>query len=96
MPDEMSLIVSNKPAKLNDPDNVYTKNIKSHKKRLSYYLSSCLKKGIQTSEFKKVPVKENTGIMMMMINGVLRQDAQPKKKRMDAMVEFLHRNIVAK
>ncbi len=96
MPDEMSLIVSNKPAKLNDHGNIYTKNTQNQRKRLNYYLSNCLKKGIQTGEFKKVPVKETTGIMMMMINGVLRQDAQPKKKLMDAMVEFLHRNIVAK
>ena len=96
MPDEMSLIVSNKPAKLNDPDNVYTKNIKSHKKRLNYYLSSCLKNGIQTGEFKKVPVKETTSILMIMINGVLRQGIKSRKKLMDAIVEFLHRDLVAK
>ena len=96
MPDEMSLIVSNKPAKLNDHGNIYTKNTQNQRKRLNYYLSNCLKKGIQAGEFKKVPVKETIGIMMIMINGVLRQDAQPKKKLMDAMVEFLHRNIVAK
>ena len=96
MPDEMALIVSNKPAKLNDHENVYTKNIQNQKKRLNYYLSNCLKKGIKTGEFNKVPVKEITSILMMMIDGILRQNVQSGKKLMDAVVEFLHRNIVAK
>jgi len=96
MPDEMSLIVSNKPAKLNDPRNVFTKNIQSHMKRLNYYLSSCLKKGIQTGEFKKVPVKETTGILMILINGILRQGIKSRKKLMDATVEFLHSSLVVK
>jgi AcrR family transcriptional regulator len=96
MPDEMSLIVSNKPAKLNDRKNVYKKNTQSHKKRLNYYLSSCLKNGIQTGEFKKVPVKETTSILMMLINGVLRQGIKSRPKLMDAIVEFIHRDLVAK
>jgi hypothetical protein len=76
--------------------DTYTKNIKSHKKRLNYYLSSCLKNGIQAGEFKKVPVKETTSILMIMINGVLRQGIKSRKKLMDAIVEFLHKNLVAK
>jgi len=89
-------VVSNKPAKLNDPKNVYTKNTQSHKKRLKYYLSSCLKKGIQTGEFNKVPVKETTIILLIMINGVIRQGIKSRKKLIDAIVEFLHRDLVAK
>ena len=96
MPDEMALVVSNKPAKLNDPKNVYTKNTQSHKKRLKYYLSSCLKKGIQTGEFKKVPVKETTSILLIMINGVIRQGIKSRKKLIETIVEFLHRDLVAK
>lgn len=97
MPDEMSLVVSAKPAKLNDPKNVYSKNTQNQKKRLKDYLSSCLKKGIQTGEFNKVPVKETTSIlMMMMIDGVLRQSVQSGKKLMDTIVAFLHESLVAK
>ena len=96
MPDEMALVVSNKPAKIDDPGNVYTKNIQIQKKRLNYYISNCLKKGIQTGEFNKVPVKEITSILMMMIDGVLRQNVSSGKKLMDAVVEFLHRYLVAK
>jgi hypothetical protein len=96
MPDEMSLVVSTKPAKLNDPKNVYSKNTKNQKKRLNYYLSNCLKKGVQTGEFKKVPVKETTSILMIMINGFIRQGIKSQKKLMDAMIEFLHKNLVAK
>ena len=95
MPDEMSLIVSNKPAKLNDPKNIYSKNTKNQKKRLKYYLSSCLKNGMQTGEFNKVPVKETTSILMILINGVLRQGIGSRKKLIDAIVEFLHSSLVA-
>ncbi len=94
MPDEMSLVVSNKPAKLNDSKNVYSKNIQNQKKRLNYYLSNCLEKGIKTGEFNKVPVKEITGILMMMIDGILRQNVSSGKKLMDAVVEFLHKYLV--
>jgi superfamily I DNA/RNA helicase len=62
-----SLIVSNKPAKLNDHGNIYTKNTQKQRKRLNYYLSNCLKKGVQAGEFKKMPVKEITSILMMMV-----------------------------
>jgi len=96
MPDEMSLIVSNRPAKLNDPGNVYSKNTQNQEKRLKYYLSSCLKKGIETGEFKKMPVKEITSILMMMIYAVLRQSAKPGRKLVDATVEFLYSSLVVK
>ena len=96
MPDEMSLIVSNRPAKQNDPENVYSKNTQNQMKRLKYYLSNCLKKGIETGEFRKMPVKEITNILMMMIYGVLRQSAKPGRKLVDATVAILHRNLVAK
>jgi AcrR family transcriptional regulator len=95
MPDEMSLIVSNKPAKLNDHGNIYTKNTQNQRKRLNYYLSNCLKKGVQTGEFKKMPVKEITSILMMMVDGVLRKSAKPGRKLVDATVEFLHSSLVA-
>ena len=95
MPDEMALVVSNRPAKLNDPENVYSKNTQNQKKRLKYYLSNCLKKGIETGEFKKMPVKEITSILMMMVDGVLRQSAKPGRKLVDATVEFLHSSLVA-
>ena len=96
MPDEMALVVSNKPAKLNDHGNVYTKNIQNQKKRLDYYLSNCLKKGIQTGEFNNVPAKEITRILMMMIDGILRQqDVLPGKKLMDAIVDYCRSHLVA-
>jgi hypothetical protein len=90
-----SLIVSNKPVKLNDHGNIYTKNTQNQRKRLNYYLSNCLKKGIETGEFKKMPVKEITSILMMMVDGVLRQSAKPGRKLVDATVEFLHSSLVA-
>jgi AcrR family transcriptional regulator len=96
MPDEMALVVSNKPAKLNDPENVYSKNTQNQKKRLKYYLSNSLKKGIETGEFNKVQVKETTSILMMMIYGVLRLGAKPGRKLVDATVEFLHSSLVTK
>jgi len=46
-PDEISLAVSAKPVKLNDPEDVYTKNTQSLKRRLNYYISN--------TDIRKVP-----------------------------------------
>ena len=95
MPYEMLLAASTKPAKLNDPENIYTKNTQSQKKRLDYYLSNCLKKGIQTGEFEKVPVKETTNTLRMMIDGILRQkDFKVGKKMLETAIDFCRRSLV--
>jgi AcrR family transcriptional regulator len=97
MPHEMSLAVSAKPVKLNDPENIYSKNTQSQKKRLNYYLSNCLKRGIQTGEFNQVPVKETTNVLTMMIDGILKQkDFKANKKMMAAIIDLCRRSLVAK
>jgi len=71
MPHEMSLILSPRPAKLNDPGNSYIKNTKRHKKWLKSYINGCLKKGIESGEFNTVPLKETTSLIIMLINAIL-------------------------
>jgi len=95
-PDEMVLMVTSRPAKLNDPENVCSKNAQSRIKRLRYYLSNCLKKGIKSNEFNKLRTKETTDTLMILIDGILQQGAKAKKKLVDSIVSLLQKSLVAK
>jgi len=96
MPDEMALIISKEPGKLDDPGNVYSKNSQSKNRRLKSYLSSCLKKGIQSGEFAKVSVNETASILLIMIDGILRLGPDWKNKLLDSTIELLRRSLIAK
>jgi AcrR family transcriptional regulator len=73
MPDETAIDVSTSPAKLKDPGHTRTKNVRHQRKKLKAYLKDCLKKGIKSGEFNRVPVPETVDLLIAMINGVLRQ-----------------------
>ena len=96
MPHEMALIRSPKPAKLNDPGNVYTKNNKQHKRWLKSYIGNCLKKGIDSGEFNPVEVAETTSIVIMMLNEILqKKDYQDSPALRKSIIEFWRRILVA-
>jgi len=95
MPNEMALIVSPRPAKLEDPDNIYTKTTKRHKQRLKSYISKCLQKGIDSNEFNPVQVKETTSIIIMMLNEILqKRDYKDSQAMRDSIIDFWHRILV--
>ncbi|MBC8391553.1 MAG: TetR/AcrR family transcriptional regulator [Deltaproteobacteria bacterium] len=73
MPKEINLVIITCPSKLNDPGHVCTKNINNHRKALASYLSDCLKKGWESGEFVKVPIRKTVSLLIAMINGMLRQ-----------------------
>ena len=73
MPDQSYLLAATCPAKLNYPDHICTKNIHLQRKKLEAYLSDCLKKGIKSGEFYKVPVPGTVNLLIGMINGLFRQ-----------------------
>jgi len=95
MPDEMVLIVSQKPGKLVDPENVYSKYSQSKNRRLKSYLSNCLKKGIHSGEFAKVSINETASVLLIMIDGILRLAPGRKNKLLDSTVELLKRSLAA-
>ncbi len=95
MPNEMALILSPRPAKLNDPDNIYTKNTKQHKRWLKSYIGDCLKKGIDSGEFNPVQIKETTSIILMMINEILqKKDYKDSQAMRDSVINLWRRILL--
>ncbi len=92
----MALILSSKPAKLNDPDNIYTKNTKRHKRWLKSYIGTCLKKGIDSGELNPIQVTETTSIIIMMINEILqKKDYKDNQAMRSSIIDFWRRILVA-
>ena len=98
MPDETLLIVSSCPAKLRDPENICAQNIALQRKLLMGFLVSCLKTGIRTGEFCKVPTEAMAELLLGLINGLVRQ----RSFRMETLeemhataVDFCRRSLLA-
>ena len=72
-PDETYIITSACPAKLRDSEHVCTKHVEAQRQRLTNYISDCLKKGIETGEFDSIPTEATSGLIIAMVNGLLRR-----------------------
>lgn len=99
MPDEIYLIVSTCPAKLNDPEHFCAQNVQRQRKWLTSYLTDCLKKGIKSGEFIQVPVTATVGLMIAMINGLLRQRSlqlEAVRNMKKTTIDFCKRSLVKK
>ena len=97
MPDETYMGVSICPAKLKDPEHICTKNVQRKRGRLKAYFTDCLKKGIKSGEFNRVPVPETVQLLIAMLNGVLRQRGlhlEEKNGMRDVTVDFCKRSLV--
>ena len=98
-PYDFYLTISTYPARLKDPDNVFKKNTSRLKRWLKSYFSDCLKKGIKSGEFVKVPVDGTVDILTLLVKDILRQhsfSAKPNKKTIQAKIDFCRRSLVAK
>ena len=73
LPEQMRMIVTTCPAKLNDSEGMCLKKIKKARKLVIDYISGCLKAGISNGEFLKVPVSPTTNTLVALLNGLLRQ-----------------------
>ena len=96
MPDETSIGVSTSPAKLKDPEHICTKNVQRQRESLKVYLTDCLKKGIKSGEFNRVPVPETVDLLIAMKNGLTRQKGLYLKEEdgmRDVTVEFCRRSF---
>lgn len=85
-PDETHIIVRSCPAKLQDAARIYAKYTRDQRTRLNVYISNCLKSGIKSGEFRQVPVKATTGILLAMINGLMRRESL-KLDKIDGLLE---------
>ena len=72
-PDEIYLVVSACPAKLKDPNHICTQKVDRQRKWLTAYLRKCIKEGIASGEFKKMPVSDTVTLLLALINGIIRQ-----------------------
>ena len=98
-PYESYLTISTYPTRLKDPDNVFKKNTKRLKSRFKSYFTDCLKKGIKSGEFVKVPVDGTVNMLTLLIKEILRQQnfsRKTDKKTIQSVIDFCRRSLVAK
>jgi len=96
-PNETFIVVSACPAKLQDAAHTCSQYINDQKERLNAYISGCLEAGIKSGEFKKVPVVATTGVLLAMINGLLRMRSLQRDQiegLQEATVEFCKRSLI--
>jgi len=96
-PDETYIGVSVCPAKLGEPDHICTINARRQRDRLKAYLTDCLKKGIKSKEFNRIPVPETVDLFIAVINGLTRQRGlhlEEKEGMRDVTVDFCRRSLV--
>jgi len=72
-PEETYIILSACPAKLRDSSHICTNQIEEQRQRLAAYISNCLNLGIKRKEFIPVPIKATSGLIIAMVNGLLRR-----------------------
>jgi len=97
MPDEVQLIASACPARLNDPKDICAGNVKEYRRRLIGYLTRSVSEGIESGEFEEVPVEETANLILSVINGIVRYsriNRDPKTNLREAAVEFCKRSLL--
>jgi AcrR family transcriptional regulator len=97
MADEVHLIASACPARLNDPEDICTRGIREFHKRHRAYLTRYLAEGIEAGDFALLPVEETAELLVAAINGIIRYQVL-NPGRSEAMrrtaVEFCRRSLM--
>jgi AcrR family transcriptional regulator len=96
-PDETYIILSACPAKLRDSAHICAHQIEEQRKRLTDYISDCLKVGIDRKEFAPVPLEATTGLIIAMVNGLLRRRSLKLdgiKNLKGTTIEFCRRSLL--
>jgi AcrR family transcriptional regulator len=97
MPDEIRLVASACPARLNDPEDICAGNVKEYRRRLLGYLTRSISEGIGSGDFEQVPVAETAILILSVINGIVRysrMNMDPKKNLKKAAVDFCRRSLM--
>ena len=97
-PNETYIILSACPTKLRDSAHICSQQIEKQRQRLTEYISDCLKIGIDLKEFIPVPIESTTGLIIAMVNGLLRR----RSLKLDGIqglketaVDFCRRSLVS-
>jgi AcrR family transcriptional regulator len=72
-PDETFIVISACPAKLQDAAHACAQYVANQGKCMSEYIAGCLERGIASGEFRDVPVAATTGLLLAMVNGLMRR-----------------------
>ena len=97
MPDEIQLIATACPARLNDPEDICAGNVKEYRRHLLGYLTRSLSDGAESGEFARIPVEETAIMILSVINGIVRyqkMNPDPAKNLRRAAVEFCRRTLM--
>jgi AcrR family transcriptional regulator len=98
IPAETFLIISACPAKLNDPDHLCRKIVEKQQKWISGYLRRCMKEGIASGEFIRMPIAPTVDTLSALINGTMRRRVlrlEQSKTVEDACIAFCKRALCA-
>ena len=96
LPEQMRMIVTTCPAKLNDSEGMCLKKIKKARKLVMDYIKGCLKAGITNGEFCNVPISATGNMLVELLNGLLRQKVYQLDRAEgveDATIEFCRRGL---
>jgi len=96
-PDETYIILSACPAKLRDSAHICAQQIEEQRQRLTNYIIDCLKKGIETGEFDSIPTEATSGLIIAMVNGLLRRRSLKLdgiKGLKETTVDFCRRSLL--
>jgi AcrR family transcriptional regulator len=97
MPDELRLIASACPARLNDPDGICARGIREYQSRNKAYFVRCLSEGIETGEIEPVPVDETASLLVAYINGIIRYKAinlEETNNMRQTAIDFCRRSLM--
>ena len=98
MPAEAFLIISACPAKLNDPEHLCRKIVEKQQKWISGYLRRCIKDGIASGEFVRMPIAPTIDTLSALINGTMRRRVlrlEQSKTTKEACIAFCKRALCA-
>lgn len=96
-PDETYLIVSACPSRLQESAHICARLIEEQRVSLTRFISNCLDQGIADGEFHTMPVDATTGMIIAMVNGLMRRRSlklDELKGLQDATVAFCMRSLV--
>jgi len=96
-PEETYIIISACPGKLQNSAHICARHIEDQRQPLSKYISGCLEKGIKNGEFAAVPIEATTGLIIAMINGLLRRRSLKLDQIQglkETTVEFCRRSLL--
>jgi len=97
MPDEVQLVASACPARLNDPDDICAGNVKEYRRRLIGYLTRNISDGVESGDFPRIPAEETAIMILSVMNGIVRykkMNQDPNKDLRQTAVEFCRRSLM--